>query len=94
MARDTTRGISRDKKARSAAAEALLREKSPPKEFRMGLGWAVLHVDVVIYTEDKNMAQPRRVPGHMQWSNFWNTYQVRASYVVHVRVLCVRVMYL
>ncbi|CAN0118809.1 unnamed protein product, partial [Ectocarpus fasciculatus] len=75
VARDTTRGISRDKKARSAAAEALLREKSPPKEFRMGLGWAVLHVDVVIYTEDKNMAQPRRVPGHMQWSNFWNTYQ-------------------
>ncbi|CAB1103033.1 unnamed protein product [Ectocarpus sp. CCAP 1310/34] len=75
-ARDTTRGISRDKKARSAAAEALLRENSPPKEFRMGLGWAVLHVDVVIYTEDKNMAQPRRVPGHMQWSNFWNTYQV------------------
>ncbi|CAM9402874.1 unnamed protein product [Ectocarpus sp. 4 AP-2014] len=75
VARETTRGISRDKKARSAAAEALLREKSPPKEFRMGLGWAVLHVDVVIYTEDKNMAQPRRVPGHMQWSNFWNTYQ-------------------
>ncbi|CAM9837902.1 unnamed protein product, partial [Ectocarpus sp. 12 AP-2014] len=75
VARDTTRGISRDKKARSAAAEALLRENSPPKEFRMGLGWAVLHVDVVIYTEDKNMAQPRRVPGHMQWSNFWNTYQ-------------------
>lgn len=62
--------------ARSAAAEALLREKSPPGEMRMGLGWAVLHVDLVVYTEDSRKSLPKRVTGHLEWSNFWSTYQV------------------
>lgn len=72
------RGLRRDKRARSLAAEALLREDSPPEEIRMGLGWAILHVDVVVYTENKKMARPSRVTGHLEWSNFWSTYQVRA----------------
>lgn len=68
--------IQQNAQARSAAAEALLREKTPPREMKMGLGWAVLHVDVVVYTEDPSKSQPKRVRQHMEWSNFWSTYQV------------------
>ncbi|CAN0309802.1 unnamed protein product [Pylaiella littoralis] len=69
------RGLRRDKRARTLAAEALLREDSPPAEIRMGLGWAILHVDVVVHTENEKMARPLRVTGHLEWSNFWSTYQ-------------------
>eukprot|EP00903_Cladosiphon_okamuranus_P009842 g9353.t1 len=75
----SARGLRRDKKARSAAAEALLREKSPPGEMRMGLGWAVLHVDLVVFTEDSRKSLPKRVTQHLGWSNFWSTYQFFAT---------------
>lgn len=73
------RGMRRDKEARSVAALALLNETTPPKEMRMGLGWACLHVDVVVYTEKEEHTEPMRVVGHIQWCHFWSTYQVRLT---------------
>lgn len=75
-------GMRRDRRARSAAAEALINEKSPPAEMKMGLGWACLHVDVAVYTENKEMTQPKRVVGHIQWCNFWGIYQVGLAVVL------------
>ena len=70
------RGMRRDKRARTAATEALLNEESPPAEIKMGLGWACLHVDVAVYTEDKKATVSKKVSDHIQWCDFWSTYQV------------------
>lgn len=73
------RGLRRDKKARSAAAEALINVKVPPQEMKMGLGWGCLHVDVPVFLANEKVAY-KRVEGHMQWCDFWSTYQVGAMY--------------
>lgn len=76
VAGTSVRGMRRDKRARSAAAEALLDMNDPPREMKMGLGWACLHVDLAVYTEDGSAAENKRVAGHIQWCDFWSTYQV------------------
>lgn len=42
---------------------------------RMGLGWACLHVDLAVYTEEKRFTEHKRVTGHIQWTDFWGCYQ-------------------
>eukprot|EP00904_Undaria_pinnatifida_P000364 jgi/Undpi1/10328/HiC_scaffold_28.g12778.m1 len=69
------RGMRRDKRARTAATEALLNAEIPPGEIKMGLGWACLHVDVAVYTEDKAKTVSKKVSDHIQWCDFWSTYQ-------------------
>lgn len=73
----SARGQRRDKKARSAAAEALLNVNDPPGEIKMGLGRAWIHVDLVIQTASTTKPITKRVEGHIQWCDFWSTYQVR-----------------
>lgn len=68
------RGLRKDKKARSAAAQALLQAKDPPAEMKIGLGWACLRTDLAVYAADKTMY--KRVSDETQWWDFWNTYQV------------------
>lgn len=75
----------RDRKARSAAASAQVIMKDPPKELRMGLGWACLHVDLAVYTEEKTEVQTKRVAGHIQWCDFWSTYEVSGDYRSNLR---------
>lgn len=41
----------------------------------MGLGWACLHVDLAVFTEEKRFTQHKRVTGHVQWCDFWSCYQ-------------------
>lgn len=76
VAGTSLRGLRRDKRERSAAAESLLDMNDPPREMKIGLGWACLHVDLAVYTEDKAMTENKRVAGHIQWCDFWSTYQV------------------
>lgn len=86
------RGLRRDKKARSAAAEALLQAKDPPAEMKIGLGWACLRTDLAVYAADKTMY--KRVSDETQWWDFWNTYQVRhcfssVRHATHNSFMCV-----
>lgn len=41
----------------------------------MGLGWACLHVDLAVYTEEQRFTEHKRVTGHIQWTDFWGCYQ-------------------
>lgn len=84
------RGMRRDKRARTLATEALLNEKSPPGDIKMGLGWACLHVDVAVYTEDKKATVSKKVSDHIQWCDFWSTYQVgwRVGSLIALRLSC------